>query len=225
VVALIADAFGIGESEPGLLALTTEAAQKILEYAKDIYRSYMATAEMTDDVIRAAVFLARLDWIYRSGYVDLASTFGPVAQPLIDELRELCSLLDRDVFKAKAFCVLNPTFGEASQLVGGADADVVIDDTIIEVKTVKDGRLDPRMFRQLIGYYILNQIGGINGDRNRIGQIRHLGVYFSRHGELLKFSAASVMKASSNLWQLVQWFKSKAEQYYGTNEYGSREEL
>ena len=34
-------------------------------------------------------------------------------------------------------CYLNPTFGDASNLVGGADADIILDDMLIDIKTTK----------------------------------------------------------------------------------------
>lgn len=34
-------------------------------------------------------------------------------------------------------CILNPAFGEAAALVGGADADLMIDNTLIDLKTTK----------------------------------------------------------------------------------------
>jgi hypothetical protein len=38
---------------------------------------------------------------------------------------------------------LNPDFGFASKLVGGADADIVLDSTLIDIKTVKAATLKP----------------------------------------------------------------------------------
>jgi hypothetical protein len=167
------------------------------------------TGDMTDEVIRAAVCLAQLDPIYRAGYVD--PNLGSVEQPVIDELRELFSLVDPSVFKVKTFCALNPTFGEASLLVGGADADIVIDDALIDIKTTKSGKLDIEQFHQLVGYYLLTQIGGVNGNRNI--QIHRLGVYYSRYGELLTFPAALLV--TERFPQLVRWFKNKAIEIYG----------
>lgn len=47
---------------------------------------------------------AQLDPIYGAGYVD--PNLGSVEQPVIDELRELFSLVDPSVFKVRTFCAL-----------------------------------------------------------------------------------------------------------------------
>ncbi len=98
-----------------------------------------------------------------------------------DDLQQLVKLIPARDFKATDVCLLNPTFGEASRLVGGADADAVIDDTLIEIKTVMKCRLTREYLNQLAGYYCLYRIAGVDGllaDR----PLRRFGVYFSRHG-------------------------------------------
>lgn len=71
----------------------------------------------------------------------------------------------------------NPTF-DGSLHVGGADADIVLGDQIIEFKAVKE--LTPAAVRkallQLVGYVMLDW-----GDSNHI---RRVGVFFARHNYL-----------------------------------------
>jgi hypothetical protein len=189
-------------------ASMTKTAKRILREAKQTYTRYLETGDVTDEVIRATVHLAQLDPIYRALYVD--PNLGTVEQPIIDELKELLSLADPKYFLAKKYCALNPTFGDASSLVGGADADLIIDDVLIDIKTTQSGKLDIGQFHQLIGYYILNHIGKINGKHNII--INRLGVYYSRYGELLTFPSAALMNA--RFPQLVEWFKKKAEEAF-----------
>ena len=87
--------------------------------------------------------------------------------------------------------LLNPTFGKASRMVGGADADIVAGGMLIDIKTTKKPKLDRRHFDQLAGYYALAAIGGIDGmDKFGAGgsPIDKLGIYFSRYGKLHAFS-------------------------------------
>jgi hypothetical protein len=69
--------------------------------------------------------------------------------------------------------VLNPTFS-ASKLVFGADADLILADTLIELKTIND--LPVWKFRQMVtqtlSYYLL--------DINDAYQVQSIGIYFLR---------------------------------------------
>jgi hypothetical protein len=75
--------------------------------------------------------------------------------------------------------ILNPGFG--TDLIN-ADADLVVDEMLIEVKVTKHLKLSREHFNQLIGYYLLYLIGGI--PQNKQLKISKLGVYFARHNFL-----------------------------------------
>ncbi len=136
----------------------TKKAQRIVERAKQAHLDYLCSGEMADEVLESCLLLAQLDPIVRAGYVD--ENLGTVYKEDVVDLRNLVSSVDPNLFQAKRLCVLNPTFGEASVLVGGADADLVIDDTLIDVKTTKSLRLSRAYVNELIGYYILFRISG-----------------------------------------------------------------
>ena len=69
---------------------------------------------------------------------------------------------------------LNPDFGEAGQLVGGADADIVVDDMLIDIKTTMFPKFERRYWEQLCSYCALASLQGMN--------IRRAVIYFSRFG-------------------------------------------
>jgi hypothetical protein len=96
---------------------------------------------------------------------------------------------------------MNPTFGDSSKDIGGADADIIIDDTIIDIKTTKYSKFEKEYFRQLIGYYLLNV-----RECNKYGKINNLGIYFSRYGLLFKFPIP-LMRDISN----ISWLEGKHE--------------
>jgi hypothetical protein len=196
------------KSGPDVPTAIKKTAVSILRNAKQTYSMYLKTGDMTDEVIRAAIHLAQLDPIYRALYID--SNLGNVEPLVLEEVKELFSFVEPDIFEAIDFCALNPTFGEASLEVGGADADMVIDGTLIDIKTTKSGKMDTSQFHQLVGYYLLAQIGGINGD-SRI-EINQLGIYYSRYGELLTFPIAPPL--SPRFPELVKWFRNKMRQTY-----------
>jgi hypothetical protein len=86
-----------------------------------------------------------------------------------------------------------------------ADADLVLDDLLIDIKTVKEASFDREVFNQLIGYYALHLIGGFRkGGRHR--KIKRLGVYFARHGQLVTVDVASIVNPKT-FPAFLRWFK------------------
>ena len=185
-----------------------EKVERLITEAKQVYSKYLQSGIMSDDVIRATVHLAQIDPIYRAGYVD--PNLGEVDDLVIQEMRELIEIVDNDAFIAKDHCLLNPTFGDASLEVGGADADFIIDGCMVDIKTTKSARFTRDQFNQLVGYYILHDIGGIDGDRNIT--ITSLGVYYSRYGELCTFPIAPLIGKEYSAF--VKWFKKKMKETY-----------
>jgi hypothetical protein len=114
-----------------------------------------------------------------------------------------------DDFRAKRSCLLNPTFGDASRLVGGADADLVIDSMLVDVKATKNFVVTRDHFNQLIGYMVLH-------DLTRIGEVRpkrrisKLAIYFARHAHLETFNVRDIVNPETYP-RFVQWFSTAAE--------------
>lgn len=188
-------------------------AEEIIARAKTIYSNYIKSGEMDDEVIRSAILLAQLDTIFRTQekYIlleQLAENVGIVDEGNVTDLKNLISIIPSDAFKAKEVCILNPTFGEGSTLVEGADVDLVIDNMLIDIKTVKNLQLNREYFNQLIGYYILSRIGGIGGIRRKV-QIESLGTYFSRFGILHNIPVKEVIDEAL-LPSFIEWFKDRA---------------
>jgi hypothetical protein len=97
---------------------------------------------------------------------------------------------------------------KASELVGGADIDLVIDDMMIDVKTTKNLELRREHFNQLIGYYALYRIGGI-GAMPRNHEIKRVGIYFSRYGYLHLIKIQDVIDENS-FPRFLEWFVERA---------------
>jgi len=156
-------------------------AKKIIDKAKIDYTDYLKSGKMNDDLIMSAIGLAKLDPMARTQYVD--PDLMKIFEEDITELRELASILNPDLFKAKKICLLNPRFGEGSHLVGGADADIFIDDTLIDIKTTKNLEIRRESIDEIIGYFILHTLGSI-GEYQPKQEVRKLGIYFARHAYL-----------------------------------------
>ena len=187
-------------------------AERIVARAKASLQKYLAErgrGKPGEELIRASVGLSQLDPFCRAGVID-EGQLGKINKPIIQDLRNLLSLVESRRFAARRVCALNPSFGRASRLVGGADADLVIDGTLIDVKTTKFLRLDRATFNQLVGYYLLHRIGGIDGCRKN-HRIEKLGVYYSRYGVLFSFPARQVVQ-DKRLPSLLRWFAKKARE-------------
>jgi hypothetical protein len=94
-------------------------------------------------------------------------------------------------------CLLNPVF-KASRLVVGADADLVVDDMLIEVKTTGESRVSREQFNQLLGYYILYLLGGVEGAPAN-HSIKRLGLYQSRQARLMTWHVSEIASTESFL--------------------------
>ncbi|MCG3134590.1 MAG: hypothetical protein HMLKMBBP_01904 [Planctomycetes bacterium] len=128
--------------------------------------------------------LAGLDLLRRTGlYDDVGRTPTSVE---IDEIHALYAIVPWEEFRPRRVLRLNPTFGSGSELLGGADADLLVDDCLIDIKTVKESKLHVDYVRQLVGYALLANAYGVDGSRAQI-DIRRLGVYFARAGAVHRF--------------------------------------
>ena len=186
-----------------------EKLKALLDAVKKVHESFIKNGILTDSIISCSIMLAKLDVIYRAGIFDpnlLDYDDGDVT-----DLKNLISIVDNSIFKSKKISILNPIFGDASNLVGGADADFVIDDTLIDVKTTKNLKFDREYYNQLIGYYILSKLGGINGMYDH--KIKNIGVYFSRHG-LLHVIPVSDIENNPKFSSFVRWFEKEANETF-----------
>lgn len=181
-------------------------ASAVISEAKRLHSSYIISEEMNNELIKYAVLLAQFDTYFRTGIIWERLEF--VEEGDVADLKNLISIVNPEIWKAKEMCILNPTFGEASELVGGADADLVIDNMLIDIKTTSRLELKRDDFNQLVGYYILFRIGGID-NAPFVPKIERLGIYWSRYAELQVFPVREVID-ERKITSFMEWFKSKA---------------
>lgn len=186
-------------------------ACNILSKAEENHSAFLETGRINDELIKSTLLLAQLDLVFRTGIVD--QNIGVIDNKDVEDLRNLISLVDPKTFEVNEICLLNPTFGTASALVGGADADLVVDDVIIEIKTERKLELRRRSFNQLIGYYVLYRIGGIDGMPPK-RQIKSLGIYFSRYSYFYAVNVQDIIDKKT-FPRFLDWFKERAGQQYG----------
>ncbi len=184
--------------------------RQIVERARVDYADYLSSGLLTDKLVGSALRLAQIDPIFRAGVVD--KSLGDVHKEDMDDLWKLISFVDPQLFKSSRLCLLNPTFGDASLLVGGADADLVIDDAIIDIKTTKNFGLDREDFNQLMGYFVLHEIAGFGNLAPR-QSITRVGIYFARFGYLHTIDLDGIIRPET-FPDFVKWFITRARQEY-----------
>jgi hypothetical protein len=135
------------------------------------------------------IILAKLESVARTGNNFPNSQIFEVDERDVEDIQNLVELVNPNDFKANHTCVLNPVFGKSSQDVGGADADLIIDSTLIDIKTTKYLKFTREYFRQLVGYYILNKREGFP-----YGVIERLGIYYARFGVLFTFRVPPIIE-------------------------------
>lgn len=180
-------------------------AESVVRQAREAQTVFLANGELTLELCQRIYALAELDVVYRGGVLP---TFAPHPPEAVEELLELALLVNPDDFIAHDKCYLNPTFGKGSCLVGGADADVILDDMLLEIKTVQEDKFYQKHYTQLLGYLVLNEFGSVNGEDDVT--IRRLGVYFSRHGQLHVVEIGDLTQ-SDKFKELTVWVRHKAE--------------
>lgn len=191
----------------------TRKSRSIIERAKKDYRAYLSSGELVDDLLESTLRLAQLDPIYRAGIID--ENLGIVHEEDVADLRNLITIVDPDLFNVQDLCLLNPTFGQGSSLVDGADADLYLDGVIIDIKTTKKLELQRRHFDQLVGYYVLHEIDGV-GELRPKPEVTSLGIYYSRYAHLHTIELHEVIDRQT-FPDFLKWFQKRASEEFGVS--------
>lgn len=187
-----------------------KSLNSLLKFAKKSHAAYLKTGRLEDDILTSAIFLAQLDIIYRVGKLDPDT--GKADPGDLEDLKNLVGAIKPDLFKSKSVCMLNPTFGEGSMLVGGADADIVIDNVLVDIKTSKYLEFTREQFNQIVGYYILNRYSGRVGGVEEL-KLSKLGIYYSRYS-ILHLLPIEVIESNPKLNSFIEWFVERAKEVY-----------
>jgi hypothetical protein len=115
--------------------------------------------------------LSHLDMVYRefklpSGPVPRDGLMPAPERQDIDDVVSMLSkskkFLDSNRFSQSSIIALNPTFGRYSELVGGADADIITSSSLIDLKTTSHPSIDNYELAQIVGYYMLLRMNNEN---------------------------------------------------------------
>ena len=185
---------GVGVHLPEYFSMLTDDLTRLEPEGKRLQ------PEDEDLLDRHCYVLALLDELFRGGYhirsplYDTPPRSPPHAllelgAPWSQDLAALYQLFwdkHRSLFDLPV--VTNPHFA-GSAAIGGADADLIIDHQLIEVKTTIKPTLGREWVWQLIGYLLL--------EWDDAHQISGLGVYSSRHGVLVIWPLSEFLSHAS----------------------------
>ncbi len=185
-----------------VLGKQVKLADEIVERAKASSTHYVCTGEVTEALFADAISLAKLDVFFRSAWLD--EDLGGCNPRDIADLRTLLSVVPSDLFYARRHCVLNPEFKEGTALAEGAEADLLVDDALIEIKTTKSRSIRPEHFDQLIAYLALAHLYGVDGLSAK-PRIKKIGIYYSRYGDYLEFALKDILDGPG-FREFLKWF-------------------
>lgn len=185
-------------------------AKNVIDQARNNYQEFLTNGQFTNELLQSALLLGRLDAVMRAGYIH--DGWSAINQQDVQDLRNLVSLLKPDLFKSSEKTILNPTWTEAAQLVRAADGDLILDDLLVDFKTVKELKLELRGFHQLMGYYTLSVIQR-KQEEDAI-ELKRLGIYFSRFGVLYQFNVEDVVNFET-FPKFLDWFIARGREYSG----------
>ena len=188
-------------------------ARNTLEKGKSAIAAYLKNKSPTrpekEDLAAHAIRFAKLEELCRSHRFD--PSFEEANQEDVKELLALLAIAPVEVLLHDKVLLLNPTFGESSRLVSGADADLIAGDTLIDFKTTKAGEVTAEYLDQLLGFFLLARNQRLADPTFPV--INRLALYFCRHGHLWTLNA-SAWTEHPQFAEIEEWFFSRAKEEY-----------
>ncbi|WP_276302557.1 hypothetical protein [Halorussus lipolyticus] len=217
--------FDKGE-EPEESLLESERVQKVRKHRnrtivsitpKSLYRAkkhaeqFVKTGMNADEVVNAALLYSGWDQEKEeNSSIDLES----FNDDLVTELQGLFNQLRSQEWTTGELTYLNPNFGQHWNILEG-EADFIIDDLLVDVKTTEDETFTPAFWRQLLTYYILNDVQRVlyeETDRTdqEYPKVNRVGIYFARYGELQTVDMDDIINDRDEYERFRAWFVDRA---------------
>lgn len=180
------------------------AERKLEEYDSALFGANIIEY-IPDYVFVIAIKLAKLEAFYRSGV--LAEDFDDISENDLSDLMDLISQLDKNKLDATNYCLCSPYFAHKGKHVTGFDMDLVLDNMLVDVKTTKNPNLNKKQINQLVIYYLLSRLFGIEAYplKRRIDKV---AVYFARY-DYLQVMGVRDLLTMQNETMLKKWIKAR----------------
>jgi hypothetical protein len=193
---------------PRVNSLLANAKAALAAYLKLKVPTPAKQAELAAHAIR----LAKLDLVYRAS--QLEPDFEEASSEDVQDLVDLLAIVSFGDLLHNKVLLLNPDFGQASHMVGGADTDLIAGDLLADFKTTKHGEIDVKNLDQILGYLLLAR------KRRSVDPsfptINRVGLYYCRHGYLWSLEA-STWTSHPEFPVIEQWFFQRADEVFGAS--------
>jgi hypothetical protein len=145
---------------------------------------------ITDSLIKSVLYLSRLAISKKHRFQD--PNLGNESESHVQDIKQLLLLADNKHFRVKNYIKINPKFGNYNNwVIGRPEGDLIIDDTLIEIKVTNELSLKRNHYNQLVCYYILSLVyRSFNSKYYK--PIKSVGIYFARHGILWKIKIKDI---------------------------------
>ena len=185
--------------------------QKMVGGAREFRRAYVRRRKVDNRMLSKMAEHALRLGLLGSGYRAPILSFILDAKVHRSDRDELVKLIEHVPWRE--FCgtplLLNPEFGKASDLIKGADADLIVGNRLVELKATQDANVERCMVRQLIGYAILSRLANRCGEQHA-GAESAPSLLFVRHGHLWTLPAGPVQE-HPEFPTLEEWFIDSLE--------------
>ncbi len=194
--------------------LTKEVAERISSVVKRARSAVAAFVKNKSpalseqaDLAGHAIRLAKLDVLYRAQA--LHPSFEAAAQEDVEDMLGMLAIVPFESLLHAKRLLLNPSFGETSDLVEGADCDLISGDLLVDLKTTKLRVMQAKDLDQLFGYFLLARHQRC-ADPN-FPEIKRVAFYFCRHGHLWVLDVTAWTQRPEFL-EVEQWFLKRAKE-------------
>lgn len=177
---------------------------KLYDKSIDKCRDYVDGYIGKDEIIKVAIFFAKLEQIFRGNvgesYINIDYVLD-CEEDIVEDLAQLYDVFENrfinsDLITENSCVVYNPHFGGASSLCNGADADIYIDGTLYDFKCTKKHGYAWNEVAQIVGYFLLDSIAKKNNDKDnslKDNKIDRIAFYRARYGEIEYVDIANMM--------------------------------
>jgi len=182
-----------------------------------VVNQFVETGLNAEAVVKAALLNAGWKskddvqtWIDREAFED----------DLLTEMETLFEELRSQDWASGDKLIDGPGFGKYRYILAG-EGDLLIDDLLVDIKTTEKARFTNSFWRQLLMYYVLNDVqrvlfeaedvrSGREAFEGKYPEISCLGVYFARYGELVIVDVNDVIEDQDTYGEFRAWIVNRA---------------
>lgn len=164
-------------------AIIAAAKDAVVEYGHEASPSEASRRRVAEHAVR----LAQLDPVVQAGYVD--PDFATAPGENVEDILGMLAATPVSRFADTKPIILNPSFAQSSRALGGADADFIAGDLLVDIKAKsKSGGLPAILYDRLLGYVLLSRIERLSNPQRP--EVRQAGLLFPRQGYLWTIDVA-----------------------------------